>query len=100
MTTVTGACCQHTGAYAFDRAIMPGEAGPEQTTVIGARSDLMQSVRDLRSVDPPQRTKRPAQRELLALCFKELLKSTFGGHLSSTSMFGPAQRTLSRIAEF
>ena len=27
-----------TGAYAFDRAIMPGEAGPEPTTVIGTRS--------------------------------------------------------------
>ena len=24
---------------------------------------------------------------------------SFGGHLSSTSMFGPAQRTLSRIAD-
>ena len=42
---------------------------------------------------------RPALRERLALCFKELLESTFGGHLSSTSMFGSAQRTLSRIAD-
>ena len=42
---------------------------------------------------------RPPQRERLALCFKELLESTFGGHLSSTSMFGSAQRTLSRIAD-
>ena len=35
---VTGACCLRTGAYTFDRAIMPGEAGPEPTTVIGPSS--------------------------------------------------------------
>ena len=46
MTTVTGACCRRTGAYAFDRAIMPGEAGPEPTAVIGPRSDPVRSVRD------------------------------------------------------
>ena len=106
---------------------MPGEAGPEPTTVIGPRSDLMLSMRDLRSVpagrrggltdsrrhsvgsclpskpaSPPSAThpaERPALRERLALCFKELLESTFGGHLSSTSLFGSAQRTLSRIAD-
>ena len=42
---------------------------------------------------------RPALKELLALCFKELLESTFGGHLSSTSLFGLVQNTLSRIAD-
>ena len=31
-----------TGAYAFDRAIMQGEAGPESATVIRQRSHLMQ----------------------------------------------------------
>ena len=42
-------------AYAFDRAIMPGEAGPEPTTVIGPRSDLMQSMHDQRSVQAGRR---------------------------------------------
>ena len=37
-------------------------------------------------------------RERLALCFKELLESTFRGHFSLTSMFDPGQCTLSRIA--
>ena len=38
VTTVTGACCRRTGAYAFDQAIMPGEVGQEPTTVIRPRS--------------------------------------------------------------
>ena len=55
MTTATGAGCGRTGAYAFGRAIKPGEAGPEPSTVIGPRSDPTQSVRDLRSVPTGRR---------------------------------------------
>jgi len=105
---------------------MPDTAGPEPLTVTRLRSGLQRFRHDLCSVQtgrrdgltdsrlshaylpsphprPPQRTgeARARAEELGAdgLMLQELLESTFGGHLSSTSMFGPAQRSLLRIAD-
>ena len=105
-----------------------GEAGPEPTTVIGPRSDLMQSMHDQRSVQAGCRggltdsrrhsvesclpskpatspsTHRRGPRngrveEAAGLMLKRAIGVHLWGHLSSTSMFCPAQRTLSRIAD-
>ena len=109
VTTVAGARCRLTGAYAFDRAVTPDEAGPEPATIIGQRSDLMQSMRDLRKVQagrgegqtdsrlshaylpslhphPPQRIGETRAEGAAGLMLQELLESTLWRHLSSTSI--------------
>ena len=106
---VTGACCLRTGAYTFDRAIMPGEAGTKPTTVIGPRSGLMQSMRDLLSVQtgrrgtqgaialgfaylpslhhhPLQRTGEARAEGAAGLMLQRAVGVHLRGHLSSTSM--------------
>ena len=80
---------------------MPGEAGPEPTTAIGLRLDLMYSIYNLCSFqmghwhnrDAPESRLRPALRERMALCLKEMLESTFGGHLTSKSMLAWSSAT-------
>ena len=46
---------------------------------------------------PPQRTGEARVEGVAGLMLQRAVG--VGGHLSSTSMFGPAQRTLSRIAD-